>query len=164
MADKLKKLRMPEGKPLDDPEEEAIRQRALKFQKEQAGPEFEDKPEEEGAVEGDLEDIVPYGSTISMVTPMGAGKKLARKGAKELAEHTDDIVKLGWKGLAKLKDKVPTVEKKLIYGTTEHPREALRAMKSERMSLDPVKDKKRIEEINAFLKEHDTMFQGPRSK
>lgn len=48
---------------------------------------------EEGIEEGDLEDVVPYGSTLSMLTPLGGAKKALRKGAKEVAEHAPGIIR-----------------------------------------------------------------------
>lgn len=76
----------------NESDEERIRRNALEFRGTKAGPEFADKPEEEGAIEGDLEDVVPYGSTLSMLTPLGGLKGAARHGAEEFAEHAPSLL------------------------------------------------------------------------
>lgn len=68
------------------PDEEEVKKRASKAQDKYQTENKVIVPKEKGIEEGDLEDIIPGGSALSAMTPLGAGKSLARKGLKELAK------------------------------------------------------------------------------
>jgi hypothetical protein len=54
---------------------------------------IEDQPAEAGIEEGDLEDVVPYGSTLSMMTPVGSLTKGIRRVTKEAAEKAPGVLR-----------------------------------------------------------------------
>lgn len=78
---KLNKLKLPDRTPDEDlsPEELKIRKQAQEFQKKYGD---ENAPDEEGAIEGDLEDVIPGGSVLSMLTPLGGAKKALKQGVE----------------------------------------------------------------------------------
>lgn len=67
-------------------DEEEVKKRAAKAQDKYQTENKVIVPKEKGAEEGDLEDIIPGGSALSMMTPIGTGKAVVKKGIKELAE------------------------------------------------------------------------------
>lgn len=89
---------MPQRKLSED--EQRIRDLALKFNQEYGI----ESPEEPGIEEGDLEDVVPYGSTLSMATPIGSIKKVGKKAVTKSIDELRGIIPE--EKLAKIADEI----------------------------------------------------------
>lgn len=63
-----------------DQEKEEIKRKSIEKQRAMGIP---DMPEEKGIEEMDFEEIIPGAQFLSMLTPFGLGKKLAKDGLKQ---------------------------------------------------------------------------------